>query len=136
MDQRVDKIHDGHAGDSPDQRENQAYITADIKRLFRIVPPFIVEYLVHCPSSNAFEKGNQNDGRNIENNQVVLVGCEKCDNYSDSHTIDRADRAVQESSVHKSVLLKAANPTSEHQPKIRIQKSKVICINVHNHIPL
>ena len=105
MNDRMNHTDDQYTCHSPHKGKYQANISTDIQWLICIIPPFMMKNLIHQISGNPFQNCHQHCGQHIQQNQIVLIRCQKIDDYRHANSINRTDRAIQETSVHELSLL-------------------------------
>ena len=69
---RMDDVHDQNAGDAPDYREFKADIALDVEGVVAVIPPFVVEKLLHDEADQKFDRGGEKHTAEEQQHEVAF----------------------------------------------------------------
>ena len=102
---RVEKGNDKCRPDSPKQGKLRAYVSAYIMLIAGVIPPFAPEYLFHESAGKKFHHSRHYRTAQRQENKISFQGSEKKKDQHHTHAVNRAEGAVQKSTVHKFPVL-------------------------------
>ena len=100
-DHRVNNIDDEHAGRAPDEREFKTDIAFDIERIFGIVPPLVMEELLHDKANEELQRRGEHHTAEKQQRKIILDGLEHQQHYQHTEAVYRTDGAVEKAAVDK-----------------------------------
>ena len=100
-DHRVHNIDDEHAGRAPDERELKADIALDVEGVLGIVPPLVMEELLHDKADEELQRRGEHHAAEKQQREIFLDRLQHQQHYQHTEAVDRADGAVEKAAVDK-----------------------------------
>ena len=121
LDRRVDEKDDKIGQHAPGQRHPQAYPSLEVKTELGIIPVLHMGGGLQHPAHQILPGGHDCHSHHIEEHQILLQRREEQDHQHHAAAVNRADRAVKESSGHQALLYDGAIAGLHHPAQKRVQ---------------